>query len=146
MLNLLDQVIQQVLDTGWTRTPPPAKPGFYFTVPDDDWRQRVKQGTTERLNIYLYEVRENREFRRAAWDAVALPDRSVVFAQAPAYFDAHFLISAWSPVEDSEATTPVLDEHALLSEALRVLMSNVDVSPAALGVAGGGPVFQQAHI
>lgn len=146
MLNLLDQVIRTVLDTGWTTTPPPAKPGFFFTIPDEDWRAKVKAGIGLRLNIYLYEVRENREFRRAEWDTFELPNRTAVLSRPPAYFDCHYLISAWSPAADSEATSPVLDEHQVLAEALRVLMRNPEVTPATLGIVGGGPVFQQAHI
>ena len=147
MLNLLDQVIEKVLDTGWTATPPPAKPGFYFTVPDEDWRTKVKAGGTQlRLNIYLYEVRENTNFRRSNWDTVILSDHTAVLSKPPTYFDCHYLISAWSPAEDSEAISPVRDEHELLAEALRVLMRNPDVIPAVLGIPGGGAVFQEAHI
>src|SRR5262245_26754177 len=146
MLHLLDKVVEKVLDTGWTPTPPPAKPGFYFAIPDEDWRTRVTTGADERLNIYLYEVRENRDFRRPDWDVLELPDRTAVLSHPPVYFDCHYLISAWSPVEESEAASPVPDEHRLLAEALRVLLRNPDVNPAALGVAGGGPVFQEAHV
>jgi hypothetical protein len=146
MINLLDLVIEKILDTGWTTTPPPAKPGFYFTVPDDAWQTKVKAGADERLNIYLYEIRENRDFRRPAWDVIELSDHTAVLSTPPAYFDCHYLISAWSPAEDSEATSPVLDEHRLLSEATRVLLRNPDVIPAIIGIAGGGPVFQEAHI
>lgn len=143
MLNLLDQLIQKILDAGWTS---PPKPGFYFTVPDEEWRARVKNGVGERLNIYLYEVRENREFRRAEWDRVELSDRTTVLSRPPAYFDCHYLISAWSPAEDSEATSPVQDEHRLLGEALRLLMRQPEVTPATVGIPDGGPVFQQARI
>jgi uncharacterized protein DUF4255/carboxypeptidase family protein len=146
MLNLVDRLIEKVLDTGWTTAATPAKPGFFFTVPDEDWRAKVKTGTGLRLDIYLYEVRESREFRRAHWDNIELADHTSVLSQPPAYFDCHYLISAWSPAEDSEAISPVLDEHEVLSEALRVLMRNPDVTPAVIGVTGGGPVFQQAHV
>jgi uncharacterized protein DUF4255/carboxypeptidase family protein len=98
-----------------------------------------------RLNIYLYEIRENRNFRRAEWDQIALPDRTVVLSQPPVYLDCHYLISAWSSAEDSEMTTPVLDEHQTLSEAIRVLLRNPDVIPAALGI-GNGVVFKNAHV
>lgn len=145
MLDLLDTLIQNVLDTGWTITPPPAKPGFYFTIPDQGWRTKVLAGVGMRLNIYLYEVRENRNFRRAEWDPVTLPDNTVVLSQPPVYLDCHYLISAWSASEDSEMTTPVLDEHQLLSEAMRVLLRNPDVVPGAFGL-GGGPVFTDAHV
>ena len=146
MLNLVDNLILKVLDTGWTTSPPPAKPGFYFTIPDEDWQAKVKAGTAFRLNIYLYEMRENRDFRRAAWDNVELADRSVALSQPPAYIDCHYLISAWSPAEDSEMTSPILDEHQVLSEAMRVLLRNPDVVPSAVGVVGGGQVFQNAHV
>jgi hypothetical protein len=145
MLNLIDQLIERVLDTGWTPTPPPTKPGFYFTVPDEDWLARVHSGNNLRLNIYMYEVRENRDMRRAPWDVIEQPDRTYIESHAPVYFDCHYLLSAWSPEEDSEATSPVLTEHQMLAETLRVLLRNPDVIPAALGF-NGGPVFQQSHI
>jgi Pvc16 N-terminal domain/Carboxypeptidase regulatory-like domain len=145
MLDLVDTLIQKVLDTGWTATPPPAKPGFFFTVPDQAWKTKVLAGMGMRLNIYLYEIRENRNFRRAEWDQIALPDRTVVLSQPPVYLDCHYLISAWSSTEDSEITSPVLDEHQTLAEAMRVLLRNPDVVPGALGLAGG-VVFQNAHV
>jgi hypothetical protein len=145
MLDLLDTLIQKVLDTGWTITPPPAKPGFFFTVPDQNWRTKVLAGLGMRLNIYMYEVRENRNFRRGEWDPIALPDNTVLMSQPPVYLDCHYLISAWSSTEDSEMTNPVLDEHQTMAEALRVLLRNPDVVPGALGLAGGA-VFQNAHV
>src|SRR5262245_54893015 len=120
MLDLLDNLIATVLDTGWIATPPPAKPGFFFSVPDEDWRAKVNEGLGLRLNIYLYEMRENRDFHRSSWDVVELSDRSAVLSMPPIYFDCHYMISAWSPSEDSEAVTPVRDEHQALAEALRV--------------------------
>jgi hypothetical protein len=146
MLNLVDRVLVKLLDTGWTTTPPPAKPSFFFSIPDGDWLTRVKAKAGVQLNIYLFEVRENREFRRASWDNVTLPDGTVVLSQPPVYVDCHYLISAWSSVEDSDITSPVLDEHQVLSEALRVLLRNPDVVPAALGIPNGGVVFQNAHV
>lgn len=146
MLKEVDSLILKLLDTGWTTAPPPAKPGFSFTVPDEDWLTKVKAESTLRLNIYLYEVRENRDFHRAAWDNVTLPDSSVVLSQPPAYLDCYYLISAWSPAEDGAMASPTLDEHQVLSEAMRILFRNPDVVPGAVGVAGGGPVFQNAHV
>jgi hypothetical protein len=146
MLNLVDNVILTVLDSGWRTTPPPAKPGFYFTVPDENWQTKVKAGLGIRLNIYLYEVRENRNFRRPQWDTLKVPGGTAVLSQPPVYLDCHYLISAWSPAEDSELTSPVLDEHQVLAEAMRVLLRNPDVVPGALGVSAGGPVFQEAHV
>ena len=98
------------------------------------------------LTSICYEISENRNFRRAAWDDVTLPSGDIVSSQPPTYIDCHYLISAWSQVEDSELASPVLDEHQSLAEALRILLRNPDVVPGALGVIGGGPVFQEAHV
>ncbi|HET8782136.1 MAG TPA: Pvc16 family protein [Pyrinomonadaceae bacterium] len=146
MLNLVDRLILRLLDTGWTTTPPPVKPSFFFSVPDGDWLTRVRARTGVQLNIYMYEVRENREFRRASWDNVTLADGTVVLSHPPAYLDLHYLISAWSSTIDSDVTSPVLDEHQVLSEALRVLLRNPDVVPSAIGIPNGGVVFQNAHV
>jgi hypothetical protein len=145
MLNLVDNLILKILDTGWV--PQAAKPQFFFTIPDEAWQTKVKSGTAGlRLNIYLYEVSENRNFRRASWDNVELADGTVALSQPPTYLDCHYLISAWSTTEDSEMTSPILDEHQVLSEAMRILLRNPDVVPGALGISGGGPVFQNAHV
>jgi hypothetical protein len=146
MLNLLDLTLRQVLDSGWTSAPPPPKPGFFFTVPNDAWQTRVRTDNTPRLNLYLYEVRENRDHRRAAWDTLATSATTTIQSQPPVYLDCHYLVSAWSPAEDTEATSPVLDEHLVLAEALRVLLRTPAVTPQALGIVGGSPVFEQAEV
>ncbi len=146
MLNLLDLTLRQVLDGGWTTTPPPAKPRFFFTIPDEDWQTRVKTDTNLRLNLYLYEVRENRDFRRPAWDSITTSATTTVLSRPPAYLDCHYLVSAWSPAEDGEATTPVLDEHQVLAEAMRILLRTPTVTPQDIGIVGGGPVFEQAAV
>jgi hypothetical protein len=145
VLNHVDSLIRKVLDTGWTAAPPPAKPDFFFTVPDEGWRAKVRNASRIRLNIYLYEVRENRDFRRSAPDLIPLPNRTVVASQPPAYFDCHYLLSAWSPSEDSELFDPVQDEHEVLSEAMRVMLRNPDVVPAAVNISDG-VVFTNAHV
>jgi hypothetical protein len=141
MLNFLDNVIDRILDTGWVT--PPAKPDRSFAIPDETFQNSV---ATLTLNIYLTEIRENRDFRRANWDTIPLPDRTTALSQPPAYFDCHYLISAWSAVQESDIASGVADEHAALGGALRVLLRNPDVVPAAIGVPGGGVVFQNAHI
>ncbi len=145
MLNLVDNVIKNVLDTDWPAGGP-TKPDMYFSIPNEDWKMRVT-GTQVRLNIYLYETRENRDFRRSSWDNVESPGAGTVQpSMPPAYLDCHYLISSWSPMIDSDTGTTISDEHKVLAEALRVLMRNPDVNPATLGITDGGDVFQQAHI
>lgn len=140
MLNLLDNVIDKVLDTGWGIGP---KPDRSFDIPDDTFRNGLTNLT---LSVYLAEIRENKDHRRANWDVVTLPDRTSVLSQPPTWFDCHYLISAWSPSQAGALASPTADEHQALGGALYVLVRNPDVIPSALGVAGGGPVFQQGHI
>jgi hypothetical protein len=141
MLDLLDSVIDKVLDSGWVA--PPAKPERSFAIPDDSFRTKVANLT---LNIYLAEARENKDFHRAEFDTITLPDRTSVLSRPPSWFDVHYLISAWSPVQPNDIASGVADEHAALGGALRVLLRNPDVVPGGLGVPGGGDVFQNAHI
>ena len=84
----------------------------------------MRSGVGLRLNIYLYEIAENRNFRRASWDDVRLPSGAIAASQPPTYVDCHYLISSWSQMEDSELASPVLDEHQSLAEALRILLRN----------------------
>jgi hypothetical protein len=143
MLELVDDLLAKVLDGGWQQGP---KPKFAFEIPDDSWRTKVKGGQDLFLNIYLYEVRENRNFRRASWDTVERADRQFVRSPPPAYLDCHYLISAWSPTNETELTHPTRDEHRTLSEATRVLLRNPEVIPGALGMVDGGDVFRSAHV
>jgi hypothetical protein len=145
MIDLVDKIVLTVLDTGWTSTPPPAKPTFAFTVPDEDWKNQAAAPGV-RLNIYLYEVRENREMRRASWTTVEQADQTVVRSAPPAQVECHYLISAWSRLKNPDALSPEQEEHQVLAEALRVILRNPDVNPAALGIAGGGPIFRDAHV
>jgi hypothetical protein len=140
MLNLLDTVIDKVLDTGWIL---PNKPARSFEIPDDNFRKNLA-GLT--LNIYLAEIRENKDHRRAHWDTVQLADRTSVASQPPAYFDCHYLISAWSTATGAGLASASTEEHATLGGAVFVLLRNPEVIPAALGVTGAGPVFLQGHI
>jgi hypothetical protein len=147
MLDLLDATIMKLLDQGWTTASGgPLKPAFYFTPPAEEFAESVRSGIGSRLNIYLIEVREAREFRRPGLDRLVLTNGDTVFSSPPAYVDCHYVISAWSAEEIGESTDPVAMEHRLLGEAMRILFRNLDVVPASLGVTGGTPVFQQAHI
>lgn len=144
MLNLVDSLIQKVLDTQWTATPPPVKPYFSFATPDAEFRSHLPSDKPT-LNMFLTEIKENRDFRRASWDTIPLPDRTTVLSMPPAYFDCLYLVSAWSPAQDSPMVSPAMQEHQTLGEALRVFIRNPDLVPNSLGITGG-VVFTNAHI
>ncbi len=103
-----------------------------FQPPDEDWRTYVSTLTVgglpaNALNIYLFDLRENRRLRSNARER--LIDNGIASEQAaPNRVDCHYVISAWSPASLTPATEPTLDEHALLYEALAVLMQHAPLN------------------
>jgi hypothetical protein len=99
-----------------------------FQPPDEDWSSSGA-GTDRRLNIYLVDLRENRKFRSNQRDR-AINNGVVSEEPVPARLDCHYLISAWSPIQNkSEAT---LAEHDLLYQVTGVLMQAISLNPARL--------------
>jgi hypothetical protein len=95
-----------------------------FQPPDDGWRKHVSGlGSLKALNVYLVDVRENRELRST--EGIRRREGGLLVEDPPALrLDCHYLISAWSPAsEDAERTR---DEHRVLSALIQVL---VDASP-----------------
>ena len=88
--------------------------------PDELWISDVNGFDPPRgLNVYLADVRENRKLRTN--EQLRRPENGVVFRDpAPARFDCHYLISAWSGSSDRKTKT--IDEHDILAEALSVLV------------------------
>lgn len=144
MFQLVDRVIERILDTGWPAQPP--KPVFSFSPPDENFQPQVVNAAGPVLDIFLFDARENRNFRRANWDTMEAPGGGFVLSQAPAYIDCFYLISAWSQGADNQAADAVATEHRLLGEVLRILMRNPDVVPQAIGIPNGGVVFNEGHL
>ncbi len=100
-----------------------------FMPPDGDWDSVVSGLAPKKaLSIYLVDLRENRELRSNEW--LERTDQGKTRREpAPTRVDCHYLISAWSGATDKVAKAR--EEHAILSEALAVL-----VSAGAVNVAG----------
>src|SRR4051812_46687031 len=104
-----------------------------FQPPDEDWRTAVANLTVggqpaNALNVYLVDLRENRKLRSN--ERVRTFDRGLVSeAQAPRRVDCHYLISAWSPGQQTPAVEPTVDEHALLYKAISALTLNEALVP-----------------
>jgi hypothetical protein len=115
-----------------------------FQPPDEDWRGLVPTITdvagnpANSLNVYLADLRENRKLRSNARERTIL-DHDVLETPPARRVDCHYLISAWSPVSVSIAIDPTLDEHALLSEAARVIGACDELDPVAIYAASNPP-------
>ncbi|MFO7683283.1 MAG: Pvc16 family protein [Chloroflexota bacterium] len=132
MIHILDTLLRDLLLAQVAQLSDESQ--VRFQPPDDDWRTYVSTLTVggipvNALNIYLFDLRENRRLRSNARTRIV--DNGMVSEQAaPNRVDCHYVISAWSPATLTPATEPTLDEHALLYETLAVLMQHAPVNPS----------------
>jgi hypothetical protein len=101
-----------------------------FEPPNEDWRSAVAAAGEERLNLYLYDMKENRRLRtnerqretHQGWERET---------PAPPRLDCHYLATAWSPVTFSPPTVePTRDEHLRLYDVAEVLLRHRALAPA----------------
>jgi hypothetical protein len=138
MIDLLDNLMRQLLIEQIVELTSEAQ--VRFQPPDTDWRTYVSTlnvggNPANALNIYLADLRENRKLRSN--ERVHSIENGIVSEEpAPARLDCHYLISAWSPATVSPLIEPTLDEHALLYQAVAVLMQHAPFNPSRVYPAG----------
>lgn len=100
-----------------------------FQPPDEDWRTYVQNLQHNALNVYLFDLRENRKLRSNARERQ--PQNGLITeTPAPRRVDCHYLITAWSPANVAQQVEPTLDEQVLLYDAIGVLMNNDPLNPS----------------
>lgn len=130
MLNVLDALLRDLFLARIPQLTDESQVGF--EPPDDAWRTlvaglSVAGNPANALNVYLIDVVENRKLRTN--ERVRSIEHGLVSDDpAPARADCHYLVSAWSPATATPATTPTIDEHALLYEAVAVLLQEAPVN------------------
>ncbi|MER6425926.1 Pvc16 family protein [Streptomyces sp. NPDC001137] len=100
-----------------------------FEPPDENWRTFVGNLSGLALNVYLVELRENRQLRTNERARTQLAGIALSHL-APRRIDLHYLITAWSPATPNQAVEPTVDEHALLYRAAAVLLAAEPLTPA----------------
>lgn len=126
MIDDLDRSLEELL----RRQLPPAleeQVTITFAAPAEDFPPAAV--ALPAIDLFLYEVRENRDLREAAWQLGLDSSGQGRRLRPPARVDCSYLVTAW-PTPTS--TTPVLDEHRLLSEAMRVLLRHPTLPPPVL--------------
>jgi hypothetical protein len=112
----LDRTLEELL----TRQLPPAivnQASITFAPPSEDFPPPSVSPPV--IDLFLFEIRENRDLRHPVWEVETDSGGQAQRRRPPARVDCSYLVTAWpSPT----STTPVLDEHRLLSEAMRVLL------------------------
>ena len=139
MIHHLDLLLRHLFVTQVNRITKEEQIGFQ--PPDEEWRTHVANLTVDgepanALNVYLFDLRENRKLRSNE-RVRSVTNDAASETPAPARLDCHYLISAWSPAEQSPATEPTVDEHRLLYGVTAVLMTSAPLKPAA--IYGGDP-------
>ena len=100
-----------------------------FEPPDEQWKAAMQSGSEERLNIYLYELRQDLKYRSNE-RTVSFQNGWLNESRAPERLDCRYLITAWSNVVFAPgATEPTLNENLLLYSVVSVLMQNRPLVP-----------------
>jgi hypothetical protein len=123
MLDDLDRTLRVVIRA---ELPDLPEDHLHFEPPDGDFTPAVPA-----LNLFLYDVRENRELRSNDWQLDRPGDGQVVRSRAPRRIDCSYLITAW-------AGDP-LSEHLLLGRLATALLR----SPVIAGDAPQGELAGQ---
>jgi hypothetical protein len=94
-----------------------------FDQPDREWSARLSRPT---LNLFLYDLRENKKLRstQPVWEAVREPNGAITQKRRPIRMDMRYLVTAW--------TTDPEDEHHLLTRATLALFRYPHLPPAVL--------------
>jgi hypothetical protein len=98
-----------------------ATAGISFAAPDPTWQG---QGSGLQVDVYLYRVMDNREFRSNQRTTVLNPDGSVTTSLFPARVECSYIITAWEKGSDVAGLDKEISEHALLGQVLYVLWRN----------------------
>lgn len=98
-----------------------------FATPDDKFPPASV--ISPAIDIFLYDVRENRELRDNDWIVERSSDGTTTKRRPPVRVECSYLVTAWA---SDSSTTPALDEHRLLSEVMLVLMRHPTMPPAVL--------------
>jgi hypothetical protein len=88
-----------------------------FATPDDQFPPASV--TLPAIDLFLYDVRENRELRSNEWLVERRSDGTATKQRPPVRVDCSYLITAWA---SQSSTTPAQDEHRLLGEVMKVLL------------------------
>jgi len=97
-----------------------------FATPDDQFPPTSV--TLPAIDLFLYDVRENRELRTNEW-LVERNGGTVTKKRPPVRVECSYLITAWA---SESSTTPAQDEHYLLGEVMKVLLRHHTIPAAVL--------------
>ena len=120
MINALDNIIGDLIQSQVNAVAGPTQIGF--EPPNQDWRTAVVNANEERLNVYLFDLRENLKFRSNERRREVQQNGWYSETPDPPVLDCMYLITAWSPaVPLPPGVEPTRDEHLLLYDVAQAL-------------------------
>jgi hypothetical protein len=111
-----------------------------FEPPDEDFRAYVATLNQLAVNVYLVDLRENRQLRSSE-RTLSIENGDYRAEPAPARLDCQYLVSAWSPAKASPGVEPALDEQALLYAAVGALLRAAPLNPSRVYPAGSAKLL-----
>ena len=118
MIRDLDITVRALLESQAPAGSELAGADIVFDLPDAAWRAGLG-GLT--IDCYLYAVRDNPELATAEPLMQRSADRTrAARLRPPARIDCSYCITAWS----TATAEPVLEEHRVLAQVLRILLRN----------------------
>jgi hypothetical protein len=126
MIDDVDKTLKELL----TRELPSdliSQVNISFAAPDDQFPPQAV--TLPAIDLFLYDVRENRELRSNEWLVERQSDGTTTKKRPPVRIDCSYLITAWA---SKSSTTPAEDEHRLLSEVMITLLRHPTLPSAVL--------------
>jgi hypothetical protein len=97
-----------------------------FATPDDQFPPTSV--TLPAIDLFLYDIRENRDLRSAEWTVERRVDGTAL-RPPPARVDCSYLVTAWA---SESSTSRPQDEHRMLGEVMRVLLRHSTLPGAVL--------------
>jgi hypothetical protein len=127
MLDYIDNMLRQLFITQVPLITSPLQ--VRFQPPDDAWRTEVSTLGKPALNVYMIELKENREVHSCGRTRVT--NGGVVSeTPLPRYVDVHYLITAWDySGPPSPGVEPTVVEHELLWGVIAALMDADPLTP-----------------
>lgn len=127
MIDNLDKTIEELLTQGLP-SELVSQVTISFATPDDQFPPTSV--TLPAIDIFLYDVRENRGLRSNEWTVERHSSGTATKKRPPPVrVECSYLITAW-PSES--APNPAQDEHHLLGEVMKVLLRHPTIPAEAL--------------
>ncbi len=126
MIDPANEVLRDLIQSRLTGLAGASQVGF--EPPNEDWRTAGVAASEQRVNFYLYDLRENLALRSNERLSESV-DGWLRERRASPRLDCHYLVTAWSPASFAPPIVePTRDEHLLLYDVLEVLMRHQPLS------------------